>query len=757
MKIPRSALLLCLGAVAACARHSGDVAALQLGVTPKFETRSEIATQSEAHTDYFVADLDGDGELDMVVISGTGEFRVLLGNGTDFVVTQSEQIADGPIWIAGGDFDNDEDPDVVVVRNAAPLAEVWLNDGNGTFARGVELPLPMPFALSVVTGDLDQDGNLDIVISVPEAPEFRVFYGNGDGTFPAIDSFTLPGGGSPFTVQVGDVTRDGLLDLIAADNELSRVVVFPGTIDGYGFGDEWRELLVPGFPIYVSIGDLSGDGLEDMCVSCFLANRFTVITEMIPQVVGKGQDGTFGGSVWDYVSFDVTVKDRPSVSTIADVTGDGRQDLIGCLAYRASIMVAPQLAGGGVSDIDETKRLYDSTTVPLRPFVADFDHNGQNDLCVLSGGGGYRINLWRSNGAGRLLGARNFETGLPGASWMVGGDFDRDGDKEVIVGSEASTQVSVLGAGDAAAGTLVHEATFDVGAQITQLESADFDLDGRPDLIVCVPGGVKVLRNTSSGGAYSFELPAGTPGNLGSAQAPFGATAGDFDRDGNLDLAVCDSAGGGLHILRGTTVPFVFQVEVIVPIGGKPMDVVAADFTGDTLVDLAVSREDFADILLLRNVTPSGGLPVGASGFEEFLSIPVGLSPNYLITSDFNVDGRADLVVSNGDSGTVSVLFGSASGFTGQSFAAGAGPTALLAQDLTADGVPDVLVASLVSGDFRVLVGDGQGGFPLLPSFPGTWGASNAVLQDMTADGLPDLMISSLITERISLVRNIRD
>jgi len=55
-----------------------------------------------------------------------------------------------------------------------------------------------------------------------------------------------------------------------------------------------------------------------------------------------------------------------------------------------------------------------------------------------------------------------------------------------------------------------------------------------------------------------------------------------------------------------------------------------------------------------------------------------------------------------------------------------------------------------------VLVGDGLGNFPQLPRFPGTLGASDAVLQDMTGDGQPELLISSLVTDRVSLVRNIR-
>ena len=82
-----------------------------------------------------------------------------------------------------------------------------------------------------------------------------------------------------------------------------------------------------------------------------------------------------------------------------------------------------------------------------------------------------------------------------------------------------------------------------------------------------------------------------------------------------------------------------------------------------------------SDVAILRNE--------GNNQYVESLAVPVGLSPNYLVTSDFNSDGRADLVVSNANSGTVSVLFGNATGFSGNDFAAGAAPTALMARDLT--------------------------------------------------------------------------
>ena len=102
------------------------------------------------------------------------------------------------------------------------------------------------------------------------------------------------------------------------------------------------------------------------------------------------------------------------------------------------------------------------------------------------------------------------------------------------------------------------------------------------------------------------------------------------------------------------------------------------------------------------------------------------------------------------------MAFGGPTGFTSVSYPAGQTPTALLAADLTGDGIDDILVTSLQSGDFRVLVGDGSGSFPTVSRFPGTLGASDAALEDMDGDGRRDLLITSLISNRISLVRNIR-
>lgn len=735
-RLPTS--LVFLAVAAACARHSGDIAGVGPGKAPVFETRIEIPTGTSVHADYRVADFNRDGLLDMAVISLTGELRILLGNGSSFPIdppAEALQLDGIPSWMTGGDFNGDGFEDLVVVRSAANSTELLLNDGLGSFAVATSLPVGLD-ALAVTVGDWNGDNKLDVAVSRPLAPEIFVAYGDGSGGFPTLQQIGLPGTGQAFNLASGDFTRDGRADLLIADPVGSRVLILTGVATDV-LAPDFLVLDVPGAPGAIALGDLSGDGLDDMAVAAFDANQYVVITDLI-------SEGKYGGGTQNvgYQSFDIPVPERPSVATIADVTGDGRVDLCACLAFHASMAIAVQLPGGGFTGID-AQILLDSSGFPLRPFVADFDRNGKADLFALSGGG-TRVNLWLGKpDSGELAGARGFLTGLPTAAWLEGADFDLDGDFEVVSGSPDDSRLSFLAKG--AAG-LVRELTLDVGLPVYQLRAGDLDGDGKMDLVIGVPGGIRLLHNRSTVGTYDFEVLPGSPATLASGNLPFGIALADFDRDADIDIAVCDYAGGGMHIVPGTATPFVFGTESVIDIGGGPVDVVAADFTGDGLKDLAVSRANAANILVLRNAGTS---------FVPFRTVPVGEAPNYLITADFNLDGRSDLVVSNAVSGTVSVLFGTADGFDGKPFAAGAMPTALLANDLSGDGLPDILVASLQSGDFRILVGDGRGSFPILPTFPGTFGASDAVLHDMDGDGRTDLMISSLVTNRVSLVRNI--
>jgi hypothetical protein len=259
---------------------------------------------------------------------------------------------------------------------------------------------------------------------------------------------------------------------------------------------------------------------------------------------------------------------------------------------------------------------------------------------------------------------------------------------------------------------------------------------------------VKLLVNTGGRGTPGYVLlPSADPDQFVlPATAPFEVGVADFDLDGRPDLVAADVDGGALRVGFALDDQFHFAPPVAVPLSGKPAGIAIGDFVGpDGLPDVAVSRNSANLITIVQNL--------GQRRFAAANELAVGSGPNYLRAADFDGDGRQDLVVSNAGADVITVLFARGAGFRQAQFAER--PTALLARDLNRDGWPDILVASLVGADFRVLLGDGRGGFSSVLPFPGTYRATSAAMADLDGDALADLLVASVDTSRVSLYRNL--
>ena len=716
----------------ACSDGHGGSTSVRTASVPRFETRTEIQAGTGPHSDVAAVDLNNDGWIDLAVVGITGELHIMLGNNSVFSTGQIIELGGVPVWIDSGDLDGDLDIDLAVVRTDDGSVTILFNDGNGYFDVGSDLPVG-PDPLEVRIADANNDDVLDLIVSRPDAPEIKIFLNDGLGEFTPGSSLVMPGGGSPFTMSVGDVTRDGLADLILSDPMMHRLLIYEGNQLATDFGPFPVELPVPGAPKACSLGDLNGDGLTDMAVSAFEANEFFIITDF---------SAPPGGPV-ALTSFSMPVSGPPGMSLIGDITGDGLADLIACQLGRAAVVVAPQLPGGGLGEPFHL----DATGIPLRPVLADVDNNGQQDLLVMASLHS-RINLWMARDNGELVGARSYDSGLLSASYVVTDDLNNDGVLEIIVGDPSGTELAIMREVD---GRLVVDSTIELGSPVFNVRLADLDRDGRQDLLVPVVTGIKVLRNRSQNSAVEFEVLPGTGlmDAFGDGPGPFGVAAADLNQDGLEDLVVSDFASGALQVMLSNSEPFDFVAPMVLMVGGGLVDVVTADFTGDGIVDVAVSRAGKADIVLFEND--------GQANLTRLVSVPTGQSPNYLLTDDFNADGRADIVVSNGLEHSVSILFGDSTGFLSESYTAGEMPTALLCDDMNGDGASDILVTSLVGGDFRVMVNDndGTGRFSNVITLPGTIGASGAALGDVDGDGDHDLLIASLITNRLSWVQGL--
>ena len=184
--------------------------------------------------------------------------------------------------------------------------------------------------------------------------------------------------------------------------------------------------------------------------------------------------------------------------------------------------------------------------------------------------------------------------------------------------------------------------------------------------------------------------------------------------------------------------------------GGQPFAVVSADFNGDGIADLAVSRAS-ASVITLH-------LGHGDGTFLEASSLRTGRRPRGLVAADFDADGILDLAAAATDGNAVWVHRGLGYGgfLPPVSFSVGSRPFSLAAGDLNHDGHLDLAVANEgeregpEEGPLSVLLGDGQGGFRVSSLASGRFGADVA-LGDFDGDGHPDIALATWGTNNVNL------
>ena len=296
------------------------------------------------------------------------------------------------------------------------------------------------------------------------------------------------------------------------------------------------------------------------------------------------------------------------------------------------------------------------------------------------------------------------------------------------------------------------------GSNPISIAVGDFNGDGKLDLAIanncvsCSPDYPSTLTIVLGNGDGTFITAPGSPITV--AFGPEFVGAGDFNGDGNLDLAVANMFGNGLTILlgngHGTFTP---AAGSPIAVGVNPVSFAIGDFNGDGKLDLAVtngSTESHNLTILLGN---------GDGTFTPVASPPAtGSGPAGIAIGDFNGDGKPDLAVTNVFDNTVTILLGNGDGtFTptaSSPLAVGTFPWAVAAGDFNGDGKLDLAVANIQSNNVTVLLGKGDGTFTPASGSPVAVGIGpNAVaVGDFNGDGKLDLAVSNHGSNNVTIL-----
>jgi len=338
---------------------------------------------------------------------------------------------------AVADVNGDGKPDIVVVNNSGTVG-VLLGNGDGTFQPVVTYNPGGGYTNSVAVADVNGDGKPDIVVANCTSSggdcwndrsdgTVGVLLGNGDGTFQTAVSYD-PGGWRTLAVAVADVNGDGKPDIVVANLGSNNVGVLLGNGDGtfqtavtYGSGgyNSW------GSGQLVAVADVNGDGKPDIVVANNCADSACDNGGSVGVLLGNG-DGTFQPAV----AFG-SGGNGPAAVAVADVNGDGKPDLV--VTNNSSSTVAVLLGNG--DGTFQTATTYDSGYggAPLGVAVADVDGDGKPDIVVADFGMSGLLGVLLGNGNGTFQTALSYGSGGYCTDGVVVTDVSGDGKPDIMV------------------------------------------------------------------------------------------------------------------------------------------------------------------------------------------------------------------------------------------------------------------------------------------------------------------------------------
>ena len=708
-----------------------------------------------------VGDVDGDGWPDLAAATEEDDGTTLFINRRDgrFAAPNRRYMGTNPNQLLVVDLDGDGFEDLITPNTSTHTLSVrW---GNGTdFPVKVDVSLAARGCVQsnrVVVADVDGTGGLDLLVSCLSSNNVvRVSQASPRNLSAVATVATL--GTTVRDIGFGDVTGDGVPDIVAAHNGSDTITVMPGLGGGLfaaanSFSNEVGASGVQAWKL--RLVDVSGDGLKDVVV----VNRGSYD---ITVHVADGMGGLLQPVPFPLSSTGVCT--LPEDLEVVDVTQDGQPDVLVACRNDNQMVILKGVFGGATfqAPVAFATSSGNLGTQPTALQVARVDddpyldvllaNEGSDDITILYGDGAGGFSL-----AGHVTGRLNREGST--TNDVAVSDVDNDGLLDLIVLDRGSAFVMLLpGLGDGE--FAIPNQLFSEDAP-TEILAADLSGDGTVELVALgyLDKDVRVSVRQPSGAWTQQTTDLGTY-----ADYPRAMSLADMNDDGNLDVCVTSLGDNGIAWTFGSAEAFDGD-QARRYVAYAPSWLVMAEITQDAWPDAILVNRSGHSIEVRTGTGLSGdntisGTPVASS--TTAVGPNAGRGPVHAIVLDVDGNGFLDIVTANETSDDLTVLLAVAPAVFQAPYvvpmvpgAVSPGVRRVASGDLNGDGIIDLVSANPGNDTISYVLGFGDGMFSAPRMVPVGDEPLGLIVADLDNDGDDDIATANASADTITILRTV--